>query len=478
MRTKILLFFSLLLCSAMGLQAQVNVTFQVDMAEEAVIGSVADSISVAGNFQVAAGFPDDWTPGVAILVDTTAGDSIYTLTVTLAAAAYEYKFLNGTAWGTDESAPADCSPANNGNRSLDLTGFTGTDTTLSLVCFKKCEVCTNVSIPDTVEVLMLVDMRNEEIADTVSVAGSFQAPAGFPNNWTPGATIMTDTMGGVADSVYELMVTIPEGTYNYKHINGTAWGLDEGVPSACNVGGNREMIIVNDGSKTQTVGPFCFGKCEATCPAILPPIMVTFRVDMNNEIVSDSGVFVAGNVQDPNWVKNRDQMTDDDGDGIYEYTYELLRGEYEFKFFNGANGDPGSDEFSETGDFAALGCGNGGFGNNRWVDLTNAVGDTVVPAWEYNNCNQTFASSIDNDLIDEVGFKAYPNPANTMINLTVDMKRIEQIEMLDMNGRTIRKVSAINNDRYLLNRDNLPAGLYILKVRIDGTDITQKVMFE
>ncbi|MEL6251679.1 MAG: T9SS type A sorting domain-containing protein [Bacteroidota bacterium] len=478
MKTRFLLLFALLMSTAIGLQAQINVTLQVDMAEQAVLSSVNDTISVAGSFQAAAGFPADWTPGVVLLTDTTAGDSIYTVTFNLPAGSYEYKFLNGPAWGTDESAPNDCSPSNNGNRGLDLTGFAGTDTILPVVCFAKCGDCENVSIPDTVEVTFFIDMSNEDIADTVSIAGNFQAPAGFPSNFAPGETVMTDTMGGVADSIYELKVTLPEGTYKYKVINGTEWGFAENVPNDCNVGGDREMVIVNDGSMMQTIGPFCFAECEANCPAILPPIMVTFRVDMNNEILSDSGVFAAGNMQDPSWLKNRDKMTDPDGDGIYEFTYEILRGEYEFKFFNGANGDPGSDEFSETGDFFNLGCGNGGFGNNRWVDISNAVGDTVLPVWQYNTCDRSFATSIDNDLKTEVGFKAFPNPANTVLNLSVDLKRIEQIEMLDMSGRTIRRQGNINNTTYQLERGSLAPGLYILKVRIDGNDITQKVMFE
>lgn len=462
------------MCGAMlGLQAQINVTFQVDMAERAVLGSVADTVSVAGSFQAAAGFPADWTPGTAIAVDTTLGDSIHTLTVSLPAGAYQYKFVNGGDW---ESVPPACET--NGNRGLDLTGFAGTDTLLPLVCFAKCDTCVTVSIPDTVEVTMLVDMSNEMIADTVSVAGDFQAAAGFPGNWSPGSSIMTDTMGGVADSIYELVIMLPEGSYSFKYINGAAWGKDEGVPQACNVGGNRQMIIANDGSFQQTVGPVCYARCDSACPVVLPPIMVTFRVDMNNEIVSDSGVFVAGDMQDPNWVKNRDMLVDTTGDGFYTFTYELLRGEYQFKFFNGANGDPSSDEFSETAKFDELGCGIGGFGNNRWIDLNNAAGDTILPAWQYNSCTPSFGTSIDNDLRDEIGFKAFPNPAQTLINLSVESQQIEQIELLDMSGRIVHHKAGINQSRYQINRGELPAGLYILKVKVNDTHITQKVMFD
>src|ERR1044071_2653888 len=95
------------LCSVAS--AQFTVTFQVDMNTQA---SIADTVSVAGNFQVAAGFPSDWTPGATRLTDTDQ-DGIYTLDVTLPAGTYEYKFLNGAAWGTDESVPGSCATSNN-----------------------------------------------------------------------------------------------------------------------------------------------------------------------------------------------------------------------------------------------------------------------------------------------------------------------------------------------------------------------------
>lgn len=420
----------------------------------------------------------DWTPGQTILVDTTDGDSIFTLTVNLPAGDYEYKFLNGAAWGTDESAPNDCSDANNGNRNLNLSGFAGTDTILPVICFAKCDPCMNVSIPDTMEVTLLVNMRNEMIADTVSVAGSFQDEAGFPADWTPGDIIMTDTMGGGPDSIYELIMTIPEGTYQYKFINGADWGFDEPVPSACNSGGNREMVIENDGSFAQTVGPFCFGLCSEDCPVPQPPIMVTFRVDMNNEILSNDGVFVAGNMQDPNWVKNQDLMVEGAIPGVYEFTYEILRGEYEFKFFNGTDGDPTSDAFSEDADFFTEGCGNGGFGNNRSVDLTNASGDTILPAWEYNSCFVSVASSIDNELQAEAGFSVFPNPAKQLFTVEIENHLIDQVEVMDLSGKVVMRQADIRSNRYQVNRSNMPAGIYFLKVQTKELTFTEKVILE
>nr|NQU88956.1 hypothetical protein [Bacteroidota bacterium] len=53
--------------------AQVDVTFQVDMAEQTVNPA---GVSVAGNFQMAAGYPADWTPGSTWLTQVGA-TSVY-----------------------------------------------------------------------------------------------------------------------------------------------------------------------------------------------------------------------------------------------------------------------------------------------------------------------------------------------------------------------------------------------------------------
>lgn len=65
-------------------------------------------------------------------------------------------------------------------------------------------------------------------ANGVHVAGSFQNPA-----WTPGATSLTQVG---TSSVYAVTLQIPAGNYEYKFLNGNAWGDDESAPNECNVG--------------------------------------------------------------------------------------------------------------------------------------------------------------------------------------------------------------------------------------------------
>jgi len=76
----------------------------------------------------------------------------------------------------------------------------------------------------------------------------------------------------------------------------------------------------------------CFGQCstDGTCEAV-QNAMVTFQVDMNTEAVTgDVTMFGSFN----GWSFPGELMTDDNGDGIYEYTTELQAGGYEYKFVN------------------------------------------------------------------------------------------------------------------------------------------------
>ena len=66
------------------------------------------------------------------------------------------------------------------------------------------------------------------------------------------------------------------------------------------------------------------------------PVNVKFMVDMSNETVSSNGIHIAGDFQ--GWDPSSSQMTDEDGDGIYETSFELNIGTYQYKFVNGMIG--------------------------------------------------------------------------------------------------------------------------------------------
>jgi len=207
-----------------------NVTFQVDLNQETVS---TNGVHIAGSFQ-------GWDPAATPMSDGD-GDGVYEVTVLLPAnVQYEYKFINGNDWGMDESVPTDC--AQNGNRYVDL----GTaDITLDAVCFASCGPCVGVY-----PVTFRVNMSEETVsANGVHIAGNFQ-------NWDPAATQMLD---GDGDGIYEVTVDLNgNNTYQYKFINGNAWGEDESVPEECALSNNRFLEV---GTAEINTAAFCFGSC-------------------------------------------------------------------------------------------------------------------------------------------------------------------------------------------------------------------------
>ena len=77
----------------------------------------------------------------------------------------------------------------------------------------------------------------------------------------------------------------------------------------------------------------CFGSCseDGTCVPPPPSSNVTFRVDMSEYAGAYGTVNLNGSFN--GWCGTCAAMTDDNGDGIYEYTQQLDDGQvYEYKY--------------------------------------------------------------------------------------------------------------------------------------------------
>ena len=318
--------------------AQVPVTFQVDMNNETVS---ADGVHIAGGFQ-------GWDPAATLLTDDDL-DGVYELTVDLPAdSTYEFKFINGMDWNFVEDVPPTCQVevAGNDNRFLSIAPD-ATEASYH-VCYGSCAACGMTTVR------FRVDMMHEEVSSAgVHVAGNFQG-------WNPSGSPLSDADG---DGVWETWASfdpldITDGTLIFKFINGDNWASPNEAMSgqACaDDFGNRilefsdeNLVLTADASASEAP---CFNSCESC----MLPAEVTFRVDMTTqESVSPNGVHVAGSFQ--GWNPSTDPLYDDDGDGIWEATYSLMPGEYQFKFING-NDWSGSVE-SISGDCAASGTEN------------------------------------------------------------------------------------------------------------------------
>ena len=93
---KLSLFIALMAIGTLGWSHNFNVTFRVDMNQQPTVN--ANGVHVAGNFQAAAGYASDWNPSITQLTDADM-DGVYEITVQIPAGSYQYKYINGNAWG-------------------------------------------------------------------------------------------------------------------------------------------------------------------------------------------------------------------------------------------------------------------------------------------------------------------------------------------------------------------------------------------
>jgi hypothetical protein len=364
---KFVSFFGLFLLGILAANAQntVQVTWQVDMGEQNVnpIG-----VCIAGSFQNPA-----WSPGSFFMSDSD-GDGIYTYTQSVPAGSFlQWKYLNGPTWPNAESVPAACGNAADNNNRFYTVG--NEDVVLPVVCYGECQAC-GVAAPSS-PVTFRVDMSNQQVnANGVHVAGSMQG-------WNPGGTPLSDSDG---DGIWEVTLELDHATYQYKFVNGNSWGFDEGVPSGCAVGGNREVVV----GPGPVVVQYCFGGCEAACTPPVPAAPITFSVDANQmESVAASGLYLMGSFTTPAWQQGAVAMSDADGDGVWTATVSVSGpAEILYKFNNGNPFEGGVQDNSgeETGNFALLGCGAANpFGGANRVHQRTGVAE-VLPTVCFNSC--------------------------------------------------------------------------------------------
>lgn len=421
------------LFSGSAAAGEVAVRVEVDMAAVAEISEFG--IHVAGDLLELA-----WTPGYGKMFSSTNAKYAYVASV-VPDLTYNYKFINGNDWGMDEwnggTAPTECTVE--GNRTVTVAAE---DVSIPAVCYEGCSTCAPLTAVTFKVDLSGVGGGNP---DGVSIAGSFQG-------WSPGTTLMTDDD---ADDIYEVTLTLEQGSYQYKFVNGLTWDGGESVPGECNVDGNREVVV---GAEPQ-IEAFCFSQCTAECIPDPDPSNVTFRVNMQDETVAPEGVWVMGGFTDPQWQAGAIQMTDADENGVFEATL-LISGpaEVQYKF---ANGDPNTVE--ESGDFLAGGCGveSGVGGFNRVLNRTGV--DTVLAVVCYNSCSDCEVG-IGEVQLGEVSI--YPNPSNGKTFITIENPNQYKLEMsiIDITGKIVRENTVLSSNRVTLNTSNLKPGLYFLNL--------------
>jgi len=324
------------LIASIAMTSQVAVTFSVDMN---AIAPTTDSLHIAGNFNEpdsdwnGASFDPDYNAaynnwngsGIAMTDDNM--DGIFTATLNLLPARYEFKFVNGNMW---ENVPGACATQVNGNNNRQI--WVGdAATSYATVCWENCAACGENAVRLMVD-MSTVDLDfdgnlgepGEDINPLgVHVAGNFQNPLGEENDWLPGATPLQDWNN---DNIWETTVQIANMTsISYKYINGNDWPFpNEVITGPCGAGDDNRLNEITDANMVLPV--YCWNSCDPCSQ----PVAVTFHVDMTNACLNiPTSVNLMGTVSD--WGTGV-AMSDSDGDNVWSITLNLAPGTYAYKF--------------------------------------------------------------------------------------------------------------------------------------------------
>jgi alpha-amylase len=289
------------------------------------------------------------------------------------------------------------------------------------------------------KVKLAVNMANEIVNTTgIHVYGDFQTAAGYPFDWDPGATTMTQEAGD--PDVYSVVVDIPAfHVYQYRFINGDQSYEIEFVPEESRVNGafndNRWMYVDSAADDTAFTGIFPY---SANAPVGLT--LVVFKVNMSLQTVSPEGVHVAGSFQ--GWDPAASTMISFN-DTVYLYQAYIQNGTWQFKFVNG-NAASGYEYVSGA-------CAVGG---NREVEVTT---DIALEPFNFSSCivgvdEALFANAVD----------LFPNPsAGTVVVEFNDNNFTHNVIVSDVAGRSVKRYRTQGGS---LRIENLDAGIYSVNV--------------
>ncbi len=224
-----------------------QISFSVDMNNYT---GVINTVEINGTFN---NFCGTCNP----MEETSPGSGVYEVTIDLPAGNIEYKFTVNATTPDEyyetllEGLPCTVSAFGFTNRFLAIGAD---DITLETACFEACVACDDI-LPSS-DVTFRVDMSDYTgpAFSSVDLNGSFN---GFCGSCAP----MTD----IGNNVYELTVTLEQGTYEYLFtLDGFVTGqesFEDGDPCTSTIDGfvNRTIDVDSD----ETLDNVCWNSCFA-----------------------------------------------------------------------------------------------------------------------------------------------------------------------------------------------------------------------
>lgn len=197
---------------------------------------------------------------------------------------------------------------------------------------------------------------------------------------------------------------------------------------------------------------------------------VQFAVDMNGAENFDPDtdtLRVAGNFQGwtPRDATGANILTDDDGNGVYAVTLPVSPGEIQFKYvINIWDGSGGFNEFSGTTPILSADTSCINADDNR-IESIPADSSLSLPVYVYNSCDVSdLVVSSTRNLAQLRGVTLAPNPMRDRALMQLPEVSDYTVRIMDVTGRVVRTERLDAQRQYVVTRDNLPGGIYLIDV--------------
>jgi hypothetical protein len=419
-------------------QTTYPVIFRVDMSDYNGTTPI-NGIYLNGSF-------NSWCGSCAPMSDAN-NDSVWELTVPLAADTFEYKFtING--WTAQETlipgSPCTNTAFGFTNRQIIVNG----PLSLPAPCYGSCDSCTG--LPSSGRIRFRVDMNGYTgpTFSTVNLNGSF-------NGWCGSCATMLDPD---QDSIYELDLDLPLSTVEYKFtLDG--WNQQESLlpGSPCTMTTGQFTNRFHNVTGNDTLDAVCWQSCSP-CASGPTSGRILFRVDMNNYSgLAFSNVHLNGTFN--NWCGACAPMTDTNLDSIYELELTLPLDTVEYKFtLDGWN-------ISENLN-AGLPCTQttSTFTNRAYI----VTGDDSLDAVCWESCSPCFPVGVINGTMTSTTVKAYPNPVEDLLHLDIprneSTKNLLPLRWFDAQGREVQSLVMPTGSNKTYRVDTLSPGWYSVHV--------------
>ncbi|MEM1219539.1 MAG: T9SS type A sorting domain-containing protein [Bacteroidota bacterium] len=210
-------------------------------------------------------------------------------------------------------------------------------------------------------------------------------------------------------------------------------------------------------------------------------VELTVSVDMNNQVVSPNGLYLAGDLQSAAggspWTPGDPafEMTDPDGNGVYSLTISVVPGNYQYKYVN--DNMWGVNEGSGLSEDCGVGDGYGAF--NRGIEVPDEESYTE-PTYIYDSCELSTLpiNSVAEAVSSIEGITVSPNPFNEIAYVTFDNPAnvAHRVTITTMTGQVVWAQDDVR-DAFQVEKGSLPTGLYLMTFQNEAGEIgAEKLM--